>query len=300
MFPFTTEQKIFNINGVEIGGLPYERPIVLVSSIFYSNHAIVQDSQAGIFDEQKALELLKKEESLSTQTGVPRFIDVIGDTSEALIRYIEFITSHTDAPILVDSSSQKVRIEVIKHFMGNNLSSRLIYNSITDDFAEEELDCLKNAKIKNAIVLAFNMKAIKPERKLELLKSKLLPAATSVGIENILIDMGVVDVASISWISLAIREIKQALGYPVGCAPANALYDWKKVKEFGKKAFYASAAIVLGTIRWFGADFCLYGPIENASWVYPALASVDGLIAYGARLQGKRPISKEHPLYKIF
>jgi tetrahydromethanopterin S-methyltransferase subunit H len=49
-----------------------------------------------------------------------------------------------------------------------------------------------------------------------------------------------------------------------------------------------------------GADFILYGPIKSASWVYPTVATMDALVAYGGRLNGVRPVTKEHPLYKIF
>ncbi|MFX1355423.1 MAG: tetrahydromethanopterin S-methyltransferase subunit H, partial [Promethearchaeota archaeon] len=151
-----------------------------------------------------------------------------------------------------------------------------------------------------AILLAFSMKAMKPLRKIELLETDLIRAAKSADIENILIDTGVMDVASVSWASLAIHEIKERFGYPTGCAPANALYTWEKMKALGKASFQAAASSVLSITRLLGADFCLYGPISNSTWVYPAIASIDGLIAYGNRMKGLRPITNIHPLFKIF
>jgi tetrahydromethanopterin S-methyltransferase subunit H len=49
-----------------------------------------------------------------------------------------------------------------------------------------------------------------------------------------------------------------------------------------------------------GANFIIYGPIKNASWVYPACATINAMIAYYARTLGITPKTKNHPLYKIF
>jgi tetrahydromethanopterin S-methyltransferase subunit H len=297
---FTTEQKYYNIAGVEIGGQPWERPTVLISSMFFTGDKIVQDPLKGIFDEEKAKYLLKKEEEISKFTGNPRIIDIIGETPEALIKYVEFVASQTTVPIIVDSPSSSARMETIKYFSKSDLIPRLIYSSIGIEHTQEELNCIKKSGVKNAILLAFSMKAMKPEKKVELLEKSLIPAIQSTGVENIFIDTGVMDVASVSWVSLAIREIKERFGYPTGCAPANALYTWEKMKKLGKIAFHAAASSVLSITSLLGADFCFYGPIKNAEWVYPAIATIDGLIAYGGRIKGLRPISNDHPLYRLF
>jgi tetrahydromethanopterin S-methyltransferase subunit H len=297
---FSRDQKTYNIAGVEVGGQPWERSTVLIGSIFYSGDKIVKDPIKGIFDEEKAKAMLKAEEKISKLTGNSRFIDVLGESTEALIRYIEFVADQTSIPILVDSPSQKVRVGVMKHFANSALMPRLIYSSIGVDYTEEELNCLTKCGVKNVIIMAFSMKAIKPKRKIELLETELIPAVKSAGIENILIDAGVMDVASISWVSLAIRDLKEKFGYPTGCAPANALYSWDRMKKLGKVAFHTASASVFSMTRFLGADFCLYGPIKNASWIYPAVATTDGLLAYGGRLNGLKPLSNNHPLYKLF
>ncbi|MFW9896849.1 MAG: tetrahydromethanopterin S-methyltransferase subunit H [Candidatus Thorarchaeota archaeon] len=300
MLKFSKDQETYNIAGVQIGGQPWERPTVLIGSIFFAGDKIVQDPLKGIFDEEKAKYLLKKEEEISKLTGNPRFIDVMGETPEALIKYIEFVASQTSAPIIVDSQSPKVRMEAIKYFSKNDLIPRLIYSSIGIEHSQEELNCIKRSGVKNAIILAFSMKAMKPKRKIELLEKILIPAIKSAGVENIFIDTGVMDVASLSWVSLAIRDIKERFGYPTGCAPANALYTWQKMKELGKLAFRAAASSALSITLLLGADFCFYGPIKHAEWVYPTIATTDGLIAYGGRIKGFQPTTNNHPLYKLF
>ena len=300
MFNFKNQQKTYKISGVEIGGKPEEHPAVLVGSVFYAKHKIVTDAAKGDFNQERAKQLLDEENDLSTQTGNPHFTDVIGDSSEALIKYVDFVAKNTSTPILIDSPSVKARIETMRHFAGSEIFSRLIYNSIGEDCTDEELDFLKKSEVKSALLLAFSMKAIKPAAKIKLLRDKLVPAAERAGIENIIVDVGVMDVASISWVALAIQAVKNEFGYPAGCAPANALFEWQKMKNRGKPIFHAAAASINSMIRLMGADFCLYGPIENATWVYPSMATIDALIAYSGRLKGIQPASRDHPLYKIF
>ena len=74
MFKFTKEQKIFDINGVKVGGQPGQLPTIMVGSIFYHGHRIVKDFKRGIFDKKMAEDLLNREEEISRKTGNPRKI----------------------------------------------------------------------------------------------------------------------------------------------------------------------------------------------------------------------------------
>jgi tetrahydromethanopterin S-methyltransferase subunit H len=300
MLKFSSEQKVYQIGNVEIGGQQGERPTVLIGSIFFSGHSIVHNIEKGLFDKEKAEALLIREEELSIAYGNPRIIDVIGDTTEALIRYIEFVATHTSSPILIDSPLQKVRMEAVKYFTRTEIMPRLIYNAIAEDYTDEELACLKEYGVRSAVILAFSTKALKPKAKVKLLEDGLLPAAESAGIENIIIDTGVLDLPGVSWAAAAISEIKEHMGYPAGCAPANAIYTWEKMKAKGTPAFQSAASSVLSFTKAYGADFVFYGSMQNAPWVYPSMATVDALAAYGGRLNGLRTTTLEHPLYKIF
>jgi tetrahydromethanopterin S-methyltransferase subunit H len=121
MYKFSSPQKVLNIGGVDIGGQPGEYPTVLIGSIFFAGHNIVSDPDKGIFNRAKAKHLLDQEVAVSLTTGNPRFVDVIGTTSEALIKYIEFVAGNTSSPILVDSPSQQVRLATITHFAGTEI-----------------------------------------------------------------------------------------------------------------------------------------------------------------------------------
>jgi len=300
MFKFESEQKVAIIDQTIVGGQPGQRPTVLVGSIFFRGHKIVQDHRKGFFDKDKARALLERDSEVASETGNPHIVDVIGDTGEALIRYIEFVACHTDAPILVDSISANARMEAIRHFASSELIPRLIYNSIEEHYNEDELSCIQECGVKSAVLLAFSTRYLKPELRVQFLKEHLLEAAKRAGIENILVDTGVLDIPSLGWSTQAIRLTKDQLGYPSGCAPSNALYQWRKMRSRGTPTFEAASAVTFTLPISFGADFIFYGPIRNAPWAYPACAAMDAMIAAAGRNYGIRPISKEHPLYRIF
>jgi tetrahydromethanopterin S-methyltransferase subunit H len=299
LFEFTQKQKVYDIDGVRVGGRPGENPTVLIGSMFFRGHKVVKDSDKGLFDKGKAKALLDREEDLSAQTGNPRIIDVIADTGEAMINYIEWVAVNYSSPILVDSPVPRARMEAIRHFCGTEVAPRLIYNSLEGHYSEAELDCIRECGTKNAVLLTFTTRACRPKDRVRLLVEDMLPAAERAGLENLLVDVGVLDIPSVGWSTQAIYEVKDNLGYPSGCAPSNAVYQWDKLRERGTPAFESTVSLVYGLPVCWGADFVFYGPTRNAPWFYPACAAVDAMMAYGA-MNFKVRVGREHPLYKIF
>jgi len=302
MFRFEREQKVFQIGNVMIGGQPGEYPTVMIGSIFYSKDKLVKDPIRGEFDEEAAITLLNMEAEMSERTGLPRIIDVLGETSDALCKYIDFVADHTDAPFLIDSTSPNVRIEALKHVEEVGLIDRAIYNSIDEGIKEAEIEALKASKIKSVVILLFSSKYIMPKDRLKMLNEgkNLIKIAEECGLEKVLLDPGVLDVPSVSWTSQIIYRIKQELGYPAGCAPSNAMYMWLRKKKMPSPCFEACGANILALPIMMGANFIIYGPIKNASWVYPACATINAMIAYHVKTLGIVPKMKNHPLYKIF
>lgn len=300
MQEFPKAQTVANINGTGLGGQPGERPTALIGSLFFRGHKIVSDHRKGRFDREKARRLLAQDDEMASETGNPNIIDVIGDTGEALIRYVEFVAEHSAAPILVDSASCAARLEAVRYFAGTAVMPRLIYNSLDEHYSEEELDCLGECGVKSAVLLAFSPRHLKPQARVDMLVSELLPAAERAGVENILVDTGVLDVPSVGWATQAIHLVKTQLGYPSGCAPSNALYQWTRLRDKGRPAFESASAVTFTLPISYGASFVFYGPMRNAPWAYPACAAMDAMIASAARNYGVRPLGREHPLYRIF
>lgn len=300
MHKFAAEQRVCRIGNVVLGGQPGERSTVLIGSIFFGGHNIVTDRRKGLFDEAKAKSLLEREATAANETGNPRIVDVIGDTGEALISYLEFVAAHCDAPMLIDSPNSQTRLAAVRHFRGTEIMPRLVYNSIDEHCTDEELTTLRECGLRSAILLALSDRGVRPTDRLALLRDRLLPAAERAGIENILVDTGVLDIPSVGWTAEAIELVKEELGYPAGCAPANAIYTWKKLRAKGTPAFEAASSVVLAMSQTSGGNFVFYGSLHNASWAYPAVAAMDAMIAHVGRLHKVRPLGEVHPLYRIF
>lgn len=308
MFRFKTEQKILDIAGTKVGGQPGEYPTVLVGSIFYDRHKIVSDPMEGHFDKRLAEVLINRVGELSEKTGNPYFLDVVGNTPQALTEYIDFVSDATDCPFLVDGPSSRVRLPVMKHAIEVGLVERAIYNSIDYHVTDDEVKFLKDLNVQNTVIMAFSTKKPWAEGRIDVLRGYpgqkgLLTVAEEAGIKNTLIDTAVMDVPSIGIAADAVYLVKDELGLPVGCGPANAITMWKRVKkeqEFGPHAYAVCDASASAITLMMGADFVLYGPIEDAEKAFPACAMTDALVAYAAKRFGTTTKTKNHPLYKIF
>lgn len=288
-----------------MGGQPGELPTVLIGSIFYERHKIVEDPINGVFDKKIAEELLNKQDDMSEKTAVPCMVDVVALSPKAIEKYIEFVAEKTDSPILIDSSSAEVKIAGIKYSREVGLDKRVVYNSINYRVNDEEIKALKENKVKAAIILTYNPRNVWPAGRIEILKGSssqkgLLTIAEEAGVEKPLIDTAVLDVPGIGLATEAVFLVKEEFGLPCGGGPVNAVSEWKRVKEFGAHAKNVCMANAATAMQYAGADFVLYGPIRKAEVIFPATAMADALIAYNARIHGTRLKTRNHPLLKIF
>jgi len=303
---FTTPQKIVEIGGVKLGGQPGEFPTAMVGSIFFHGDKTVTDEKTGLFDRARAEGLLKREEELSDRTGNPRVIDVVGSYSEALMKYVDFVAEYTDSPFLVDGITADVRIPVIRHAVETGLNNRAVYNTVCADVKPEEIQTLRESRVKSAVVLAFNPRKPTVEGRLEALagtqeRPGLIQRTVEAGVQGIIIDLSVLDVPDVGPAAKAVYLCKERFGYPAGCAPANAIDMWKKAKALSQSDFASSNASLLASTVMMGANFVMYGPLSRADISYPAVAAADAIVAYSMRQQYRsKPQTDSHPLFKIF
>jgi tetrahydromethanopterin S-methyltransferase subunit H len=303
---FDKSQHIFEIGDIKVGGQPGQLPTVLIGSIFYTGHRIVHDPRKGLFDKNKAEELLEKEEELSLRTGNPRIIDVNGEYPEAMLRYIDFIAEATNSPFLIDSPNPKVGLAALKHVTEIGLVERAVYNSINPHTKPEELLAIREAGVKSAVLLTFNAKMPTVSGRLEVLTKcggtkGLLETSRDAGVENPLIDVSVLDIPDPGPVSKAIYLVKEGFGLPSGAGLHNALGRWRRRRRLDETTCLIASAVIHAIPIALGADFLLYGPIINAPKVYTACALADAYTAYAMRQQYRiRPLTKNHPLFRIF
>lgn len=297
MFKFNVEQRRFKIGDVEVGGEPGRRPICLIGTIFYSKEKLHLDEDKGEFDRREAEKLISLQEEFSDKTGNPCMLDVVGSTAEALVRHLEFAASVTDTPLLVDGVTSEVRVEAIKRLTELGLKGPLVYNSITPDFKAEELEVLRHSGIDAAVILTFSSKAFTSKGRVEAARNTLEKIGDVV--KHPLVDTAVLDIPTLGSASRALLEVKRNLGLPAGCGAHNAVDTWRGLKsKMGIQAKDPSLASASVVAACFGADFILYGPIEHAPKIFPAVAMVDAALGYLSFEDGLRP-KPPHPLFKI-
>ncbi len=306
VFKFETEQKIFDIGGVKIGGQPGQLATVMIGSIFYHGDKVIISEEEGTFDKEKAEENLRIEAECSEKTGNPRLVDVCGAWPEAIIKFIDFVSEKIDGPFLIDGTTGPVRIAAAKHVSEVGLSDRAVFNSISPEVKQEELDAIKDAKIKASIILTYNPRNMTIEGKLSTLrdspeKKGLLTIAKEASVEKMLVDTTVLDIPDPGPIAKACHLVKKEFGLPSGAGVHNAVDRWASRKKQEHLAYRINNAVAHVTPIIMGANFLLYGPGRRAPEMYPACALADAYVSYSMRQEyGIRPLSNDHPIFKVF
>lgn len=300
MFIFKRQQKIFDIAGLKIGGQPGQLATVMVGSIFYHKDKLVTDPKTGTFDKDKADEILKVEEEVSTRTGNPRVVDVCASWPEAFPTQIEFVANTIKGPFTIDGTTAQVRMAGAKYVHESGLSNRVVYNSINPDIREDEITAIKEAKIKSALLLALNTTNPTIKGRLSVI-DKLLEKATTAGVENMLIDTTVLDLPDPGPAAKTAYLVKEKYGLPCGCGAHNAIDMWHKRKKLDSDAHLTSSVVANVLPIIMGASFMLYGPIGSAPKMYVPVAVADAYVAYTMMQEyNSRPLTNTHPIFKIF
>jgi tetrahydromethanopterin S-methyltransferase subunit H len=306
MFRFEKEQQIFEIGGVRLGGQPGQLPTVMIGSIFYYGDKTTTDPVKGEFDKEKALKLLKDEEEQSLKTGNPRMLDVNGLNGRALAKFIDFIAENTSSPILMGGATAEAKITAARYVSEVGIAERCVYNSIGSDTTEEELRTIQETRIKSAVLLLFNKRWPTAEGRLEILGGKppqkgLLKIAEESGLRNFLVDVSVVDMPDPGPAAKAVYFVKERFGLPAGCGPHNAVQMWRRGGHLDVSQVDSANAVAHVAPIMMGANFLLYGPLSRAPRIYLPCALADAYVAYAMRQQYRiNPLTKEHPLFKIF
>lgn len=301
MRKFNTPQKIYEVGKVKIGGQPGELPTVLIGSIFWLGQKMVEDANQGIFDAKQAENLINKMDTLSDLTGVPFAFDIVGTTETAFGKYIDFVAKHSESPLMLDAMSPRTRMAAAELVKNMGLQDRCLYNSIYKGVRDAELEKLKESGIKMSIVLADNPSDNSLEGKMQVL-DEALALADKGGITKPLIDTAIPAFEPTMGTAVrAIPEIKEKFGHPTGLGTGNVVTTMGWVKAHFEKQFRLGTRTATNAImQTVGANWLMFGPVEQADYVFPAIAIVDAYIASAMGDLDIRPLNEQHPIYKIF
>lgn len=297
MFVFPKQEQV-NVGGVLVGG-QVTVPCVLAGTIFYEREGILEDG--GGFDKRGAESLLHRQSELSDETGLPCMVDVYaGDASEMRDRF-SFVADVFDGPLLLDSTEFGVRRAGVEYASEVGLVDRVVYNSVNVGVTADEIGFLSESDVGSAIVLAFNPADNTLAGRLRVLDDGggvadrgLLEIAGECGIPRVLLDTGVTPLGEGAGSSLrAVPAFKAKYRLPTGNSIHNAVSGLES--DAGAGVLSACANAVAAS---FGADFLLYGPIEDAEVVFNAVAFAESLLGDAAAELGLR-VKEDHPLGKL-
>ena len=299
MLKFRTEQKVYEIGGLKIGGDVGENSTVMIGSMFYKGDRIVQDEKTGTFDRERAEEIIAKVEEVSDRTGLSAMLDVVCTNAQVAEKYLEFAADATRMPILIDSVSDEAALKGMDHAKTLEIVDRTILNSLNPETKEPVYQKIKEVGVESAILLTYSTKAIVSSSERVKLLDTLIPKAEAAGIKRFLVDTVVMDIATLGLACKAIYDVKDKFGYPAGCGAHNAIESWgalKKKKD--KQLTLVCSSIVNGLPIAIGADFVLYGPIGSAEYMFPAISLIDA--SYGQLMmeEGRRP-GPNHPRFRV-
>nr|NIU82018.1 tetrahydromethanopterin S-methyltransferase subunit H [Candidatus Thorarchaeota archaeon]NIW50663.1 tetrahydromethanopterin S-methyltransferase subunit H [Candidatus Korarchaeota archaeon] len=163
------------------------------------------------------------------------------------------------------------------------ITDRVVYNSLINEARTEEFQAVKESKVEAAILLLYQRGFLGGEARVDIV-NELLGKAAYAGIKKPLIDTYVLDLLSLSIASKTILKLKDSLGFPCGCGAHNALSTWSFEKRLWVEAEIPCMVAIDSLPVVLGADFIIYGPIENCTQVFPAVYSVDTSYSFLRRM----------------
>jgi tetrahydromethanopterin S-methyltransferase subunit H len=225
-------------------------------------------------------------------------LDVAGATPEAIRRHLEFAAVASAGPLLLDGTTVEVRLAGLEFVRRAGLSDRVVYNSIQPGIADDELRAIRDAGVTAAIVLTYYMQDFTAKGRVIAVR-ELLPRLKAAGMTRLLVDTCVLDLATLGQALGAIFDVKNEFGLPAGAGVHNAIATWSGLTtKMGPSAKEPCVGAAVAAAVAVGADFVLYGPIEDAQLVFPAVAMIDTALSQLA-MDREQLVPKGHPRFRI-
>jgi N5-methyltetrahydromethanopterin:coenzyme M methyltransferase subunit H len=312
MFRYDKKQTVFEIGGFHVGGQPGEYPTVLASSMFYDRHKVVIDHVNGVFDKDTAETQWNVQVELSDTTGLGYWNQLIAETEVAMQKYIDWhLEIAPGIAFLIDSSVPSVRMFGAKYATEIGAANLAVYNSVNASALPEEWEAIGQTDVNSAIVLAFNPADVSVKGRIEMLtiggtgqEQGLLKSSEEVGITRPLLDVASLALGVGAGPSIrSMVGFKGVLGLPTGGGPHNIPDAWTWLRKYRKDGHpevwepcSIGANMICGIV---GADYLLYGPIDLATIIFPAMAMIDIMVEESARELGVEPQTENTPLMRL-
>lgn len=301
MFRYELKQRVCDIGGLKVGGQPGENPPLLIGSMFQKGDVLLESRKERKFDKAGAKERIREMERSAQETGVPGIIAMVANTPDEMKTYIDFFASVTDMPFAIDIWMQKTRLAAAHYVAEQGIQDRLLYNSITpwDEDIEAQVAEIKQLGIKHVVVQVFDIEDKRSGGRVKSLK-KMLPLVEKGNFDSILVDTSVMNLPTTSLSMVANHLIKKEFGLPVGFAPSNGTYMWRKSASEQDRDKFPAIDAGVHAISAVASDFLFYGPMTGTSRVFPAVAAASSMMAALAYEESGFLPGGNHPLNLLF
>jgi tetrahydromethanopterin S-methyltransferase subunit H len=301
MLKYELEQKVCTIANIRLGGQPGENAPLLIGNMFQKGDTLIESRKERKFNRKEAQERIREMERFSQETGLPGMVAMVGNSLDEIKTYVDFFINVTKMPFAIDIWMQKIRVAAARYIAELGLQDRVLYNSLTpwDEDIEGQVAELKELGINHVVVQVFDMEDKGHNGRIKSLQ-RILPLVEKGNFQSILIDTAVMSLPFTAFSLLANRLIKQKFGLPVGCAPSNGTYMWRKSLEVKDRSKFLAADAAIEALTAMGSDFIFYGPIAGTSRVFPAVAAATSLLAILAYIESIPLPIGSHPLNLLF
>ncbi len=294
-----TEQFLAELpGGVKLGGIPGEKPLLMIGSLFYMGDKCLGENSV---DKTCVEDVYNKARTAADTYGLGLGVDLIIPDKPLVEKILDTIDL-LEPPVFLDIPDEAARPQAYRLVGEKGLGELIVANGVDPYTSKEELGLIREAGVDSAVLLLFDPRnptgSLRPRDRLRLLTEKLKPMAEEAGFKNLLADAIVLDPASIALSGETIYLVKKHVGIPSGCAPANSIGIISR-KKHGAQTYYSVNAAAIAYLRTMGADYIMYGPIKRLETLGEAAATIDSLLAYNLLQEGIR-VPRNHPLRKYW
>ena len=288
------------IGNATIGGPLGSRSGLLVGSIFYDKHSVVKDAFEGVFDEERAGQLLKSATLAAQRNGVQLAVDVIAASATAIERFLPFVAENCPLPMMINSSEAEVHIAGLEVAAKLGVLDRCIFASLNMDTEDDEIAALKKYRPAAVMIMANDGADPSPEGCCAFIEDYYLPMLDDIGTDVAIADLGTMDVPSVGLCLRGIAAVRQRFGFPAGCAFSNCISQWTGLRELGREYVNYSLGAALVACRAAGADFLHYGLIEKTKPMAHIAGSAEVFYGFAAQELDGAVLPEGHALRSMF
>jgi len=274
-------QEYFSYGDIKLGYGGYDLPPIMIGTMFYQNQTLVDRKNEEIFDEEKAVKRINTQKALAKQYKIPDLVEISAVTPKAMVKYLEFYFDKFEPPFVLGGTFE-ARVAGLEWLSEKGVKpNEFIYNAISNLKNNKEIELLQKNKITSAVVLILASSNMTSTQRYSYITENNQPGNTNIidglkkiGIENIWVDGGVIDIESLAHILETQQLISSSLKLPVGTAPTLFLFRYSSPRLNKKFHTKYRKASIMAIASWF-SNFLFYGAIEDAkecfASVYQAL-----------------------------